>query len=223
MITQKPRILCVDDEDTNLQLLEALLVPKEYECVFARNGREALEIIKEQRIDLVLLDVMMPDMDGFDVCRRIKSDEISRRIPVVMVTSLRLKEERIKSIQAGAEDFISKPIDKAEVIARVNMLIKMRDMDDRLNQAYSNKITDDAFAYTVQALARASEANDEDTGNHILRVGEYCALIARQLGMSKRFTNTFGFKGRCMMWGKYIFPLQFSKNPRNSRLKNLKR
>ena len=91
MIAQKPRILCVDDEYTNLLLLEALLVPKGYECVFAKNGIEALEIIKEQHIDLVLLDVMMPEIDGFDVCRRIKSDERSRRIPVVMVTALEVQ------------------------------------------------------------------------------------------------------------------------------------
>ena len=83
MLMEKPRILCVDDEYTNLLLLEALLVPKGYECVFAKNGREAFEIIKEQQIDLVLFDVMMPEIDGFDVCRRIKSDERLRPIPLL--------------------------------------------------------------------------------------------------------------------------------------------
>ncbi len=136
-MNEQKRILCVDDEPVNLKLLEAVFVPKGYEVVMANNGREALERISEKRIDIVLLDAMMPEMIGFDTCRRIKEDERYRNIPVVMITALRSKEDRIKSIEAGAEDFISKPFDVEEVIARVKMLLRMKNLNDRLNDAYN--------------------------------------------------------------------------------------
>ncbi len=109
MVGTKPRIICVDDESYNLKLFEAMLVPAGYEVITAENGRDALEKIAELRIDLVLLDVMMPEINGFDVCRTIKGDERFRNIPVVMITVLTSKDDRIKGIEAGAEDFISKP------------------------------------------------------------------------------------------------------------------
>jgi response regulator RpfG family c-di-GMP phosphodiesterase len=344
----KPAILVVDDQPLNIELLEAHLLPQGYEVLKAEDGEAALKIIAKNAVDLVLLDVMMPKIDGFEVCRRIKADERLRNIPVVMITALSAKEDRIKGIEAGAEDFISKPFDKGEVLARVRMLLKMKTLNDRLSHAYEaidnitsfgeasiqsfdplnfafltrvdnivNQIirksadaynkpqlvvvgvpddrqrwqwyqyghdgsalkrlpldvdiqqalsrtdkskimllnesdpdrselksfakllaslsitvsniasylseslcifavnygrdvtpydvavlnsfvmqslfmkslagqiheTESAFQYTVYALARASEANDEDTGNHILRVGEYSALIAESLGL----------------------------------------
>ena len=138
IFTVKPRILCVDDEPLNLKLFEVMLEPRGCEVIKAENGREAQERIAEQRIDLVILDVMMPSIDGFEVCRRIKEDEKYRNIPVIMITSLKSKGDRIKGIKAGAEDFISKPIDHGEVLARVNMLLKMKALNDRLNFAYIN-------------------------------------------------------------------------------------
>lgn len=350
----RQRILCVDDEPLNLKVLSKMLVSNDYEVVKAEDGEAALKVIEENTVDLVLLDVMMPKLDGFEVCRRIKGDERLRNIPVIMVTALSAKEERIKGIEAGAEDFISKPIDQGEVLARVRMLIKMKILNDRLSHAYeeinnmtnfgeasilsfdplsfsflakvdaivnqiirktddafdkpqsvivgvpderqawqwyryeyelnalkrtllnvdiqqgpdeagSSKIvfynesdlvlpeiqsvvgtlasmsikvsnmacyqsealqifavnygrdvspydtsvlssfvmqslfmkslsrqigeTESAFEYTVYALARASEANDEDTGNHILRVGEYCAFIATRLNLPEDFVQ----------------------------------
>ncbi len=351
----KQKILCVDDEPLNLKVLDKLLVSHGYEVIKAEDGEAALKTIGENSVDLVLLDVMMPRLDGFEVCRRIKGDERLRNIPVVMITALSAKEDRIKGIEAGAEDFISKPFDQGEVLARVRMLLKMKTLNDRLSHAYEeinnitnfgeasilsfdpltftflakvdaivNQIirkkadavdkpqlvivgvpdegqtwqwyqyeyvlntlnrtlltvdiqqgrgktgssktafynendldqseiqsvvkmfgplpitvsnmtcylsealhifavnygrevthydasvlksfvmqslfmkslsgqireTESAFEYTVYALARASEANDEDTGNHILRVGEYCALLAGKLGLSDKFSST---------------------------------
>ena len=115
-----PKILCVDDEPRNLSLLRAMLLPRGFDVVTATNGLGALEEIRTGQIDICLLDIMMPGMDGFDVCRQIKSDPLHRNIPVVMITSLvDNKENRILGIEAGAEDFISKPFDKAEVLARI--------------------------------------------------------------------------------------------------------
>ncbi len=346
------RILCVDDEPLNLSLLEAMLVPRGYEVVTAGNGPEALQKIRTLRIDICLLDVMMPNMDGFEVCRRIKDDEKRSSIPVIMITALSDMQNRIKGIEAGAEDFISKPFETAEVLARITMLLHVKTLNDRLHAAYQTiarlssfgehlinefdpvsfdflekidsivqqiirkrfdlsgspeiviigmldpagicrwlqfdstgralarssismdldptatfsnsrnpvvtlyneddsestasvlvkelqrhnitvsamvhyanesfclialnygrkvttldaavlssvvmqslflrslaaqiRDTESAFEYTVYALARASEANDEDTGDHILRVGNYCALLARQLHWSEK-------------------------------------
>jgi CheY-like chemotaxis protein len=129
------RILCVDDEPLNLSLLEAMLSPRGYDVVSAVNGPEALEKIQAERIDICLLDVMMPGMDGFEVCRRIKSDDLLRNIPVVMITSYADMENRIRGIEAGAEDFISKPFDSAEVLARIKMLLHVKSLNDRLNSA----------------------------------------------------------------------------------------
>ena len=138
MYTSIKTILCADDEPANLKLLEALLIPRGYEIVKAQNGREALEQIGSRNIDLVLLDVMMPEMNGFEVCRTIKNDERYRNIPIVMITALTSKKDRIRGIEAGAEDIISKPFDRAEVVARVKMLLNIKELNDRLNSAYSN-------------------------------------------------------------------------------------
>jgi response regulator RpfG family c-di-GMP phosphodiesterase len=374
-------ILCADDEPANLKLLEAVLIPRGYQVVKAQNGREALSLLGNRNIDLVLLDVMMPEMNGFEVCRAIKGDERYRNIPVVMITALTSKKDRIRGIEAGADDFISKPFDQAEVVARAKMLLDMKGLNDSLNSAYANinnlvsfgegivkafdpfsfdfiskidsivgqiirkdpdtdhkpsavvvgvfderggnwqwyryefvaglpsrtelkrdvrcsvmlpargrastvicnssdiprpemmpflelagslnmnvdnmvlhlafdlciialnygrditsydaavldslvmqalflkslsrqlRETEDAFEYTVHALARASELNDEDTGNHIMRVGEYSALIARRLGMPEAFLRTIRIQAQMHDVGKIHAPADLLKKP----------
>lgn len=131
-------ILCVDDEPINLSLLKAILVPHGYRVVYAQDGQEALEKLLGEPIDLVLLDLMMPDMDGFEVCRWIKSNEEYSNIPIIMLTAHAAKENRIKGIEAGAEEFLAKPFDKAEVLARVSMLLKVKKLNDQLHSAYNS-------------------------------------------------------------------------------------
>ena len=138
MTKNMPRILCVDDEPFNLDLLKAMLFPRGYDVVAAVNGLEALEKIRTERIDICLLDVQMPEMDGFEVCRRIKSDELHGNIPVMMITSFADLENRIRGIEAGAENFISKPFDSTEVLARITMLLHVKLLNDRLQSAYQN-------------------------------------------------------------------------------------
>jgi len=135
---QKARILSVDDEAANLALIDAILTPLGYEVVGVANGKDALEKVGKTRIDLILLDVMLPSIDGFEVCRTLKADERFRKIPVVLITSLDSKEDRIKGIAAGAEDFISKPINQLEVIARIEMLLKVRGLNLQVENAYEN-------------------------------------------------------------------------------------
>lgn len=121
----KSKILIVDDEPKNVKLLEAHLIPRGYEVVFAYSGQEALDKLAGNDIDLVLLDVIMPHMSGFEVARRIRQDQDLRLIPIIMITALRETEERIKGIESGCDDFISKPFDKNEVLARVKTLLKL--------------------------------------------------------------------------------------------------
>src|SRR3989304_5292200 len=132
----KPKILCVDDEPVNLKLLDAVLAPKGYDVVTASSGREALERISGGRVDMVLLDVMMPGLSGFDVCRSIKEDEGTRNIPVVMITALRSTDDRIRGIEAGADEFLSKPFDQGELLARISTLLRSKDLKARLNSPY---------------------------------------------------------------------------------------
>jgi putative two-component system response regulator len=125
----KPIILVVDDEPQNIELLEAYLVPQGYEIVKAANGEEALGKLFSNQIDVMLLDVMMPGMDGFEVIRRVKQENKyrnHRRLPIILVTALRETEDRIKGIEAGCDDFLSKPVDKMELLARVRSLVKVK-------------------------------------------------------------------------------------------------
>ncbi len=128
----KPVILVADDQSQNVDLLEAYLVPLGYEIVKAASGKEAMEKL-DTRIDLILLDVMMPGMNGFEVTRMIRQDSVYRLLPIILITALRETEDRIKGIEAGCDDFISKPIDKMELLARIRSLLKVKAYNDLLS------------------------------------------------------------------------------------------
>ncbi|OGW43874.1 MAG: hypothetical protein A2Y66_04170 [Nitrospirae bacterium RBG_13_41_22] len=130
MNPRNPVILCVDDEEANLKLLANILVPQGYTVVSAASGKDALLKIKCQTIDIVLLDIIMPGMDGFEVCRQIKEDQKLRNIPVIMITVLTDKQDRIRGIEAGAEEFLSKPFDQTEALARIKILLKVKELND---------------------------------------------------------------------------------------------
>ncbi len=125
MLKNKPVILVVDDQLQNIELLEAYLAPQGYEIIKAASGEEALEKLSGYQIDLVLLDIIMPRMSGLEVLEKVRSDEKTRTIPVVMVTALKETEDKIKALEAGCDDFISKPVDKVELLARVKSILKI--------------------------------------------------------------------------------------------------
>jgi PAS domain S-box-containing protein len=135
----KPVILVVDDISQNNDLLEAYLVPQGYEIIKAVSGEEALEKLAGNQIDLILLDVMMPGMDGFEVTRRIRQDKKTKLMPIILVTALKETEDRIKGIQAGCDDYISKPFDKRELLARVQSLLKVKEYNDLMSN-YRNEL-----------------------------------------------------------------------------------
>lgn len=132
-----PNILCVDDETTNLKLLASILKPQGYNIIQVTSGKKALETVIKENIDLILLDILMPEIDGYEVCKTIKKDNIYGKIPIIMITSLDSTEDRVKAIEAGAEDFISKPISQTEVLARVRMLLKLKKLHDRSDHSFS--------------------------------------------------------------------------------------
>ena len=128
------KILVIDDTPANVKLLADLLTVKGYTVATAPNGEEGLKRVAEQRPDLVLLDVMMPGMNGYEVCRAIRADPSTGVLPVVMVTSLDPAQERLKGLEAGADDFLSKPINQAELLARVKSLLRIKPLYDQLGE-----------------------------------------------------------------------------------------
>jgi CheY-like chemotaxis protein len=122
---KKQTILCVDDDKRNLELLEALLLPKKYALKFSETGADALAQVEAEIPDLILLDVMMPGMSGFEVLEKLRSEERTRLIPVVLVTALNADKDRIRGFDLGCDDFISKPFDKTELMARVQSLLRI--------------------------------------------------------------------------------------------------
>ncbi|MBW1782483.1 MAG: response regulator [Deltaproteobacteria bacterium] len=133
---KRVNILIVDDDETNIKLLKGMLISENYHLYGASNGKEALKMVGEISPDLILLDVMMPGIDGFEVCRRLKEDEKTRMIPVVMVTVLAEKEYQIRAMEAGADDFLSKPVDQTELRVRVKSLLRIKSYHDDLVESH---------------------------------------------------------------------------------------
>jgi response regulator RpfG family c-di-GMP phosphodiesterase len=146
----KPKVLVVDDESGYTDLLEGCLVPEGYDVAIARDGEEALKKVNEVKPDIILMDVMMPKIDGFEVTRRLRADDKTRIIPVVLITALGQTEERIRGIEAGCDDFISKPYDIELVTTRVKSLLKIRELNNQLDGAY--KSTVDIISYADKSL-----------------------------------------------------------------------
>lgn len=126
------RILVVDDIPANVKLLEARLLAEYFEVLTAEDGLKALAICDSTQVDLVLLDIMMPGMDGFDVCERLKSDARTSHIPVVMVTALDQPADRVRGLKAGADDFLTKPVNDLQLISRVKSLLRLKTLSDEL-------------------------------------------------------------------------------------------
>ena len=161
MNSQNPIILCVDDEEANLKLLEKILLPRGYTVVSAASGKDALLKIKSQAIDLVLLDIIMPGMDGFEVCRQIKKDQKFRNIPVIMITTLTAKQDRIRGIEAGSEEFFSKPFDPTELLAKIRLLLTIKELSDNCERSEEalQKSRDDLECLVQARTAELAQAN----------------------------------------------------------------
>ncbi len=201
------RILVVDDEEMIRRLSSTLLTRLGYEVTEAVDGVDGLEKVIANPPDLILLDIQMPRMDGLEVARRLKESPDTKHIPIVIVSSFSDLEPRVKALEIGVDDFLSKPVDRTELRARVQSLLKVKAYNDhmlhyqkvleeevikrteQLRLAYDElKTTTDrlqrASLDTIFRLSQAAEYKDEDTGSHIKRMGYYSATIARQLNMN---------------------------------------
>ena len=166
------KILVVDDEPRNVRILQIQLNARGYTVYTAADGLQALEVVKEEMPDLILLDINMPKMDGFEVVKQVRANEATEFIPIVMITALRdTRENRIKSIEAGADDFIEKPFDSLEVLARVRSLLRIKHYQDTLAK-YNARLQDELqMARSVQEILIPQDGVQELSG---FRVASHC-------------------------------------------------
>jgi putative two-component system response regulator len=170
-----PVVLVVDDGAANRDLIKLFLSAIDCEVQLAADGPTALAMIESAPPDLVLLDVRMPRMDGYEVCRRIKSMPRGRLLPVVMITGLSQTAHRVAALEAGADDFMSKPVDGAELIARVRSALHLKELYNTLDSA----------EHVIFSLATAVEAKDAFTERHTQRVGESARLLGQRMGLTE--------------------------------------
>ncbi len=168
-------LLVVDDVESNVRLLSRLLSLEGYRVHAAHDGQEALDAIEECRPDVILMDVRMPHRDGFSACEELKRRAETRLIPIVLMTGSAEREDRVRAIEAGADDFLTKPIDESELRARVKSLVRLKRYTDELDSAES----------VILSLALTVEARDPCTDGHCQRLAAYAVDLGRQLGLSE--------------------------------------
>lgn len=184
---ERPRILVVDDHPSSRMTAVALLSVEGYDVIEAESGVAALSYLQETNPDLILLDVMMPGMDGYEVCRRLKEDEHTRLTPVVFITALDDRRSRLRGIEAGGDDFLTKPFDQLELSARVKSLIRQKRLNEDLDHAEK----------VLFSIARTVESRDPNTGDHCERLVMRGKAFGDFLGLTRS-------QIRDLMWGGYL-------------------
>ncbi|MCC4273286.1 HD domain-containing phosphohydrolase [Marinomonas communis] len=191
----QPRILIVDDEPANLKVLRQVLQDS-YRLSFARSGEAALELLDKEDIDLILLDIMMPDMTGFEVCEKVKGNSDTARIPIIFVTALKDTIDEETGFKLGAVDYITKPIVPAIVRARVKTHLSL--------------VQADALRETqidlIQRLGRAAEYKDNETGMHVQRMSRYSYVLAVAAGIDEQTANELLLAAQMHDLGKIAIP-----------------
>jgi putative two-component system response regulator len=171
----RPLVLVVDDQDSARQGLMKLLSHEGYSVTSATNGADAMEAVVREEPDLILMDVVMPELNGFDTCRLLKSQPATRLTPIVLITALHDSDDRIRGIEAGADDFLSKPINFDELRARVQSLVRIKRYTDELDSA----------AAVILSLSLTIEARDRYTEGHCLRLSRYATAVGTSLGLDE--------------------------------------
>lgn len=226
---RKGKILVVDDEEQNVKLLRTILASEGYDIELAADGKEALEKSKSYRPDLILLDIMMPVMDGFEACEAIKNDPDMTTVPVIMLTALADKESKLKGLSLCANDFLAKPFDRNELLVRVKNLLRVKEYEDFLMQhrqileaevrkrtrdlevirnelEVAHENIKDSYIETVYRLTLAAEYKDDDTAAHIKRISYYCKALSMKLGQPADFIDTLFHSGPMHDIGKIGIP-----------------
>lgn len=182
-----PKILIVDDHAASRMTAVALLAMEGYEVIEADSGSTAVELVTQKQPDLILLDVMMPGLDGFEVCQLLKQNEHTRLIPIIFVTALNDRRSRIRGIEVGADDFLSKPFDRVELAARVKSLVRQKRLNEDLDHAEQ----------VLFSIARSIESRDPNTGDHCERLVKLGKAFGEYLNLSRN-------QIRDLMWGGYL-------------------
>lgn len=211
----KPVLMLVDDQPRNSRLLQAQLGTDHFEFMVAQSGEEALALLRDHLPDLIILDFMMPGMNGQQVASVIKKEERTRNIPVIMLTALSDHASRMQALSAGVEEFINKPVDQSELWARVRNLLRLKNFQDELanhNRRLAGLVAErtrqlsDAYRDTVYTMVRAAEYKDEDTGAHVQRISFYCLELADQLGLDDTFRDRLFYASPMHDVGKIGIP-----------------
>lgn len=199
------RILIVDDNPDNIILTRELLSSRGYDVLSVVSAEEAQQAIQKQQPDLILLDVILPGKSGYELCRELKEDPFTRLIPIVMITGLTDREDKIRGIEAGADDFLNKPIFPEELFARVNSLLKLKEFTDELEHVEEVLFT----------LARGVEARDPYTEGHCERLSRYASDLGRHLKLDEESVTALKRGGVLHDLGKISIPDEVLKKGTN--------
>ncbi len=240
---KKQKLLIVDDEEMNIRLFSAMLKNQGYAFETARNGVEGLEKAKKLLPDLILLDIMMPMMDGYEVCKKLKEAPDTQHIPIVLVTALSDRDSRIKGLEAGANDFLTKPVDFAELTIRTKNILKIKEFEDFLkehNKLLETRVEErtlqlrqtlqelsnaneqlnessaklkEGYIDTIHRLTRVAEYRDEETSLHIKRTGHYCMILSKWLGWQEDDISTIYYASPMHDIGKVGIPSDIILKP----------
>ena len=221
-MNQPAVILVVDDEKQNLTLMERRLAPLGYDVHFAFDGQDALDQVDRIRPDIVLLDLRMPKIDGFEVARRLKADERHQDIPIVIVSAYNEEKSRIQALEIGVDDFLFKPVSKTELIARIRSLLKIKAYRDHLKEhrkkleaevtertrqlERANERIQSGALETIYRLTHAAEYKDEDTGQHIQRMTNYAVAVGKALGLQENILESIRYAAPLHDIGKIGIP-----------------
>lgn len=233
---KKPRVLVIDDDRLTRQMMGDMLDPLGYDVLTAADGREGFEAARSGQPDLIFLDVVMPVMDGFETCEKLKADEGTEHIPVVLVTSLDDRESRLSGLSVGANDFLSKPVDKAEVTIRARNLLRIKEFEDFLKRhneeldtqvqertkqlreameelRHSKENLKQSYLDTIFRLTVVAEYKDGFTADHIKKVGRYCRHLAGTLGWNEEDRDLIYYASPMHDIGKVTLPNEILQKP----------
>jgi len=190
-LLKQASIVIVDDTAENLRVLTGMLQMQGYEVRPVLSGKQALQAVRSQPPDLILMDINMPEMNGYEVCTEIKKEELLKNIPIIFISALSETLDKVKAFSVGGVDYVTKPFQIEEVNARVETHLKLRALMTNLEDLVEQKIKEISASQmtTIMAMARLTQSRDDSTGTHLERVGAYCRLIAEELMKLPEYKN----------------------------------